>query len=124
MIVTEDKINMLPISDYDKGLLKALLIDLEEINHSLPLKASNINIVWIDEHTEYSPERTDPCPDYYGMYRLWQGNKTLGVEMDLEILDYVLAVLSDIFVNEQKILYLINNKLICQRISSLIQESK
>ena len=124
MILTEDKIDTLPISDYDKGLLKALLIDLEEINHSLPLKASNINIVWIDEHTEYSPERVDPCPDYYGMYRLQQGNKTLGVEMDLETLDYVLAVLSDIFVNEQKILYLINNKLICQRISSLIQESK
>ena len=100
MILIEDKIDTLPISDYDKGLLKALLIDLEEINHSLPLKASNINIVWIDEHTEYSPERVDPCPDYYGMYRLQQGNKTLGVEMDLEILDYVLAVLSDIFVNE------------------------
>ena len=100
MILTEDKIDTLPISDYDKGLLKALLIDLEEINHNLPLKASNINIVWIDEHTEYSPERVDPCPDYYGMYRLWQGNKTLGVEMDLETLDYVLAVLSDIFVDE------------------------
>lgn len=123
MTLTEDKINILPISDYDKGLLKALLIDLEEINHSLPLKASDINIIWIDEHTEYSPEWTDPCPDYYGMYRLYQGNKTLGMEMDLETLDYVLAVLSDIFVNEQKILYLINNKLICQRIS-LIQESK
>jgi hypothetical protein len=53
----------------------------------------------IDEHTEYSPERVDPCPDYYGMYRLWQGNKTLGIEMDLEILDYVLAVLSDIFID-------------------------
>ena len=100
MIVTENNIKDIPISDKGKGLLNALLQDLEEINHNLPRKASNINIVWIDEHTEYSPERVDPCPDYYGMYRLQQGNKTLGVEMDLEILDYVLAVLSDIFVNE------------------------
>ena len=100
MIVTEDKIGTLPISDYDKGLLKALLIDLEEINHNLPLKASNISIDWIDIHNEYSPERVDPCPDYYGYYRLWQGNKTLGVEMDLETLDYALAVLSDIFAND------------------------
>ena len=100
MILIEDKIDTLPISDYDKGLLKALLIDLEEINHSLSLHIFDICIDWIDKHTEYSPERTDPCPDYYGMYRLWQGNKTLGVEMDLETLDYVLAVLSDIFVDE------------------------
>ena len=100
MIVTEDNIKDIPISELDKGLLKALLVDLEEINHNLPLKSDIINIDWIDEHTEYSPERVDPCPDFYGYYRLYQGNKTLGIEMDLEILDYVLCVLSNIFVNE------------------------
>ena len=97
MIVTENNIKDIPISNKDKDLLKALLLDLEEINHSLPLKTYDISIDWIDKHTEYSPERVDPCPDYYGMYRLWQGNKTLGIEMDLEVLDYVLAVLNDIF---------------------------
>jgi hypothetical protein len=101
MIVTEDKISTLPISDYDKGLLKALLIDLEEINHNLPLKASNINIDWIDVHNEYSPERVDPCPDYYGYYRLWQGNKTLGVEMDLETLDYALCLLHNFVIEDE-----------------------
>lgn len=100
MIVTENNIKDIPISDRDKHLLKALLIDLEEINHNLPLKASDINISWIDVHSQYSPERVDPCPDYYGYYRLWQGNKTLGIEMDLETLDYVLCVLSDIFTND------------------------
>ena len=97
MIVTENNIKDIPISDKDKDLLKALLLDLEEINHNLPLKTYDISIDWIDKHTKYSPERVDPCPDYYGMYRLWQGNKTLGIEMDLEVLDYVLAVLNDIF---------------------------
>ena len=96
MILTEDKIDTLPISDYDKGLLKALLIDLEEINHSLPLKASNINIVWIDEHTEYSPERTDPCPDYYGMFTLRfvkNPYETIGDVMSLDELDNALCIL-------------------------------
>jgi hypothetical protein len=100
MIVTENNIENIPISNKDKNLLKALLLDLEEINHNLPLKTYDISLDWIDKHTEYSPERVDPCPDYYGMYRLWQGNKTLGIEMDLEVLDYVLAVLSDIFVDD------------------------
>ena len=100
MIVTLENIKDIPISEKEQELLKALLIDLEEINHNLPLKMSNISIDWIDEHTEYSPERTDPCTDYYGYYRLRQGNEILGVEMDLEILDYVLCVLSNIFINE------------------------
>lgn len=99
MIVILEKIKDIPISDKDKGLLKALLVDLEEINNNLP-KTYHISIDWIDKHTKYSSERVDPCPDYYGMYRLWQDNKTLGIEMDLETLDYVLAVLSDIFVND------------------------
>ena len=100
MIVTENNIKDIPISDKDKSLLNALLQDLEEINHNLPLHTYDICIDWIDKHTEYSPERVDPCPDYYSMYRLWQGNKTLGIEMDLEVLDYVLAVLNGIFVDD------------------------
>ena len=99
MIVTENNIKDIPISDEDKDLLNALLQDLEEINHNMSIHVFDICIDWIDKHTEYSPERTDPCPDYYGMYRLWQGNNTLGIEMDLETLDYVMCVLSDLYVN-------------------------
>ena len=99
MIITKNNIKDIPISDKNKSLLNALLQDLEEINNNLP-KTYHISIDWIDKHTKYSPERVDPCPDYYGMYRLWQGDKTLGIEMDLETVDYVLAVLSDIFVND------------------------
>jgi hypothetical protein len=93
MIITEDKINTLPISDYDKGLLKALLNDLAEINYNLPLDSPNLELEWIDTHTEYSPERTDPCPDYYGMYRVWRGDDYIGVEMDLDTLDSALCLL-------------------------------
>ena len=99
MIVTLKNIENVPISAREQGLLNSLLIDLEEINHNLPLMPT-IYIDWIDEHTEYSPERVDPCPCYYGYYRLRQGNKTLGIEMDLETLDYVMCVLYNIFIND------------------------
>ena len=54
-----------------------------------------IYIIWIDEHTEYSPERIDPCPDYYGMYSVGiEGtNDTIGVEMDIDTLDTSLCLL-------------------------------
>ena len=83
-----------------KNLLISLLVDIAGMNALLIDDNKSDKQIFIDyenKHTEYSPERTDPCPDYYGMYRLWQGNKTLGIEMDLEVLDYVLAVLNDIF---------------------------
>ena len=95
MILTEDKIDTLLISDYDKGLLKALLNDLEEINHNLSLHSPNLELEWIDEHTEYSPERTDPCPDFYGMFQLINSETgdSLGVEMTIEDLDISLCLL-------------------------------
>ena len=93
MIITEENIKSLPISDHEKGLLRALLQDLEEINHNLPLFTYDLELEWIDTHTEYSPERTDPCPDFYGMYRIWQEDDTIGVEMDLDTLDSALCLL-------------------------------
>ena len=100
MIITENKIDTLPISDYDKGLLKALLNDLEEINHNLPLHSPNLELEWIDEHTEYSPEWTDPCPDFYGMYRVWRGDDYIGVEMDLDTLDSALCLLYNFVIED------------------------
>ena len=92
MIITEENINKLP--EKEQGLVKALLIDIDEINYHKPLLSSNIYIEWIDEHTEWSPERTDPCPDYYGMYRIIESRgKTLGVEMTLDDLDMALCLL-------------------------------
>ena len=92
MIITEENINKLP--EKEQGLVKALLIDIDEINYHKPLLSSNIYIDWIDQHTEWSPERTDPCPDYYGMYRIIKSRgETLGVEMTLDDLDMALCLL-------------------------------
>jgi len=100
MKITEESIKSLSISDYEKGILKALLQDLEEINHNLPLHSPNLELEWIDTHTEYSPERTDPCPDYYGMYRIWRGSDFIGVEMDLDTLDSALCLLYNFIIED------------------------
>jgi len=100
MRITESNIKDIPISDYEKGLLSALLQDLEEINHNLSLHSPNLELEWIDTHTEYSPERVDPCPDYYGMYRVWRGDDYIGAEMDLDTLDSALCLLYNFVIED------------------------
>lgn len=93
MRVTEKTVELLPVSN--QKLINALLQDIDEINHNASCFKFDIYIDWIDEHTEYSPERTDPCPDFYGMYRIRRSDNhdTLGVEMDLDTLDTALCLL-------------------------------
>lgn len=93
MTITKENICELP--DNDKLLIKALLGDLYEINEILSSKnnSKKLHINWIDEHTEYSPERVDPCPDYYGMYQIKCENHILGENMTLEELDNSLYLL-------------------------------
>jgi len=80
-------------------ILKGLMIDLMELNQLLEDKGESyrkLYIDYIDEHTEYSPERTDPCPDYYGMFRLRFENdpyETVGLEMTIDELDTILCAL-------------------------------
>ena len=85
--ITNNNLNILPESE--REIVKSLLLDIDEINQH----QQHIELYWIDEHTEYSPERTDPCPDYYGMYRIWNGKDYLGVDMTLEQLDISLCLL-------------------------------
>lgn len=75
-----------------KGLIKSLLEDLKEINRHTD---KMIFIEYQDWHDEYSPERTDPCPDYYGCFWLKAENETLGEPMTLEQLDSALLLLND-----------------------------
>ena len=98
MRITENNIENIPIKE--KALVRALLNDLEEINHNLPLHSPNLELEWIDTHTEYSPEWTDPCPDYYGMYRVWRGDDFIGVEMDLDTLDSALCLLYNFVIED------------------------
>jgi len=94
MNVTYDNVDDLPIKK--KLLLKALLKDLDEINAKSNKK---LYINWIDTHTEYSPERTDPCPDYYGMFQIKCEDDTIGIEMTIEDLDMVMCALYNYIVD-------------------------
>jgi hypothetical protein len=100
MKITFDNLSSLPISLRESELLKALLNDLNEINSKLD---KEIYIDWNNEHTEYSPERVDPCPDYYGTYTIrYDKDSTIGSEMDIETLDDFLFLLYDFTVNFMK----------------------
>ena len=63
-------------------LLNSLLDELNGINDmTIDIhgdKASLLSIAWENEHTEYSPERTDPCPDYYGFFYIIKDGVTIG----------------------------------------------
>lgn len=84
---------------YDQNLLQSLLLDLEELNQLLEDNGKSYKKLYIDyinEHTEYSSERTDPCPDYYGLFMLrFEKNdyECIGCEMTLDELDLVLCTL-------------------------------
>ena len=83
----------------NQGLLESLLIDLEELNQLLEDKDEAYRKLYIDYqnyHNEYSPERTDPCPDYYGLFSLRFEKypyETVGDMMTLEELDNALFIL-------------------------------
>jgi len=84
---------------YCQRLLEGMLDDLATLNGLLIDKDEEYRVLYIDyinEHTEYSPERTDPCPDFYGMFRLRFENdpsNNVGGEMNIDQLDMVLFVL-------------------------------
>jgi hypothetical protein len=99
MKITKENVDKLNILDNDKRLLNALLLDIAEFNNELDnqnLSNKKLYIDYQDYHNEYSPERTDPCPDYFGYYFLRfenNPNATCGVEMSLDELDNTICTL-------------------------------
>ena len=87
--------------DYETGqlLLKDRLNDLNELNSLLINRSESyrqLYLDWQDYHNEYSPERTDPCPDYYGLFTLRFENdssESVGDYMTIYDLENVLYVL-------------------------------
>ena len=83
----------------DRKLLKSLLDDIKELNQLLVDKNESYRQVYIDyenSHTEYSPERTDSCPDYYGLFTLRfvkNPYETIGEPMTLNELDSAICLL-------------------------------
>lgn len=93
MKLTKDNISTLDIKENEKKLLKVLLADIDIINI---FNNKKLYVDWQDFHTEYSPEWTDPCPDYYGYYTLRFEHKPyeiVGVEMTIDDLDSALCLL-------------------------------
>jgi len=85
--------NVKEVSKNEQELLKALLQDVEEINK---IAKNPIEIIYQDWHNKYSPERVDPCPDYYGYYRiLTNNNETIGEEMTINDLDNALMIINE-----------------------------
>lgn len=91
MKVTKETISNIP--DNDRDLIISLLNDVRDINNSIKDYSENIYIDWQDYHDEYSPERTDPCPDYYGMYAIMRNNECLSEKLTLNDLDSQLCLL-------------------------------
>lgn len=83
------------VPDKEQPLILALFEDLDNINN---YTEDNLYIDWQDYHNEYSCERTDPCPDFYGCYTIRferQTYETIGGEMTINDLDNALCVLYD-----------------------------
>ena len=100
MKITKENIQEFPEIE-NKSLLKSLLSEIDAINYFINKK---IFLDYQTYHNEYSPERTDPCPDYYGYYTLRYEHKpnfSLGGFMTLNDLEYALWLLID-FVEELK----------------------
>lgn len=100
MKVTNDIIKKLDISERDKLLLTSLLKDIDSLNRTIQgslYKKDEVYISYQDYHDEYSPERVDPCPDYYGYYTLVLANdnsqNTLGFPCKINELDHRICVL-------------------------------
>lgn len=91
MRVTRENIEMIPESE--RGIIRALLLDIDEINSFI--RHGVLSIDWQDYHDTYSPERTDPCPDYYGSYRIYKNDNPLGIPMDYDTLDTCICLLYD-----------------------------
>lgn len=91
MQVTKENLNLLPEKerDYVNNLLD---YDLQEINS---FNKGVFTLHWQDYHDEYSPERTDPCPDFYGMYDIRKdGKRVMYIPVTLEELgEYVFFLL-------------------------------
>jgi len=91
-----EKINLLPKNE--RNIIHYLLEEINEINKEVNNHRNyfyNLNIDWQDYHDEYSPERVDPCPDYYGYYSLIEGNKVIGDKMTIEELDNAIFIIEE-----------------------------
>lgn len=101
MKLTKENIDTLPIPEKEKILMKCNIEDILEINdiiaNVLKLKKT-FYIYWQDYHDEYSPERVDPCPDFYGTYTIEceeHPGEVVGIHMNEQELEVAILTLFD-----------------------------
>ena len=96
MQITKENLNLLPEKErvYVNNLLD---YDLQEINY---FNKGIFTLHWQDYHDEYSPERTDPCPDFYGMYDIRKdGKRVMYIPVTLVEVDEYLFFLLEVLKN-------------------------
>ena len=97
MRIAKEKVDKIPLEEKDRRLLTSNISDINELNS---MTGKDFYLDWQDFHNEYSPERTDPCPDYYGYFSIRENSydSTIG-EMypTVKELDDAILVLMDSF---------------------------
>lgn len=74
----------------NKSLKESLEEDLKQINNMKVF--APITLVEQDYHNDYSPERTDPCPDFFGQYSLMcNGDKINYEPLPLDVIDEIVC---------------------------------
>ena len=93
---TLEKFNM--FSDDDISLAEAILRDALEYSVE-GIFPDKLEIYIVDVHTQYSAERTDPCPDYYGTFAIkWaSSDDTINDGFTLNCLDDNMCTLCQAF---------------------------
>ena len=83
----------------EDNLVWSFYSDLLHINNIIADNISydkQLELHWQDWHDEYSLERIDPCPDYYGTYTLRDKNgEIIGDHMTIDDLNNILFVLEE-----------------------------
>lgn len=88
MKLTNENLYILP--EKEQSLAQALLMDIDELNQILSKNVQDrvAYLDWQDYHDSYSPERTDPCPDFYGCYCIMINDKQVGDKLKIQDIDY------------------------------------
>ena len=90
-----DRKNLEVLPKQEQSLVDSLLDELDYINKCSDFQ--KLDLYWENEHTEYSVERTDPCPDYYGSYIFISciTGDSVGINMTADELDSAVCLLYD-----------------------------
>lgn len=97
MRITRENVDKIPLEEKDRRLLTSNISDINELNE---MTGKDFFLDWQDFHDEYSPERTDPCPDYYAYFSIREDSyySTIGeMYSTVKELDNAILVLTDAF---------------------------